>query len=190
MPSSVRAACAASGLVLYNESVLDYLPDEIEDIGNCMEKVEDRQFNYSGQKITNNQFLTDWEIWIATSRSKKLKRKRQIQQNNNKDEELQSSESNDGDLSNEEESIDDQDNLTPVKSKEQIRKEKNRLSAKVSRQLKRLRWSESQEEENSSEDDDNYSVQENVPNNRRLTRNDEGTWVEAPSTNIIDITDD
>ncbi|KAA6402699.1 MAG: hypothetical protein EZS28_001770 [Streblomastix strix] len=111
MPSSVRAAWAASGLVPYDESVLNNLPDEIEDKGECAKKVQ----------------------------------------------------------------------------------EKNRLSAKVSRQLKMLRWSESEEEEEeqcTSDDDESILIKEIIPNNRRLTRNDEGISVEAPLTNLIDLTDD
>ncbi|KAA6400335.1 MAG: hypothetical protein EZS28_004137 [Streblomastix strix] len=47
MPGSVRAAWATFGLDPFNESVFDDLPDEIEDIGNCVKKVENRQFIYS-----------------------------------------------------------------------------------------------------------------------------------------------
>lgn len=42
MPGSVRAAWATFGLDPFNESVFDDLPDEIEDIGNCVKKVENR----------------------------------------------------------------------------------------------------------------------------------------------------
>ncbi|KAA6374769.1 MAG: hypothetical protein EZS28_029705 [Streblomastix strix] len=192
MPSSIRAVWAASGLVPYDESVLNDLPDEIEDKGECAKKVQVQLFNYSGQMITTNSFLNDWESWIAIQQSKKLKRKRQVESENDIDDELQSSESNDGDLSNDG-SFSDQENQTPNKSKDQIRKEKNRLSEKVSRQLKRLRWSESEEEEEeqcTSDDDESNHIKDNIPNNRRLTRNDEGIWVEAPPTNVIDLADD